>query len=275
MDPAGPIPYRFEPRRAGRAGGRSAAGHRRADLHHRAVAIGSGQPAGPGDDRARAVAGGVAGRDRCRRRLAGRLGERRTAPADARAWSGRRAHRSRWTCRTGPTWSGWRSRCSPRSAPWPSPSTGEGAGERRASRVARDGAVARVTLDRPEVRNAFNAELIADLHDAFAALADEPPEALRAVVLAGEGAVVLRRRRRRLDARLGGAVGGGQRGRRAAAWPRCSTPSTRCPVPVIARVHGAALGGGMGLCAVADITLADAGRHLRLHRDASWASCRR
>src|SRR5205085_4111679 len=32
-----------------------------------------------------------------------------------------------------------------------------------------------------------------------------------------------------------------------------------CPVPVIARVHGAALGGGMGLCAVADIVVAESG----------------
>ena len=33
----------------------------------------------------------------------------------------------------------------------------------------------------------------------------------------------------------------------------------RCPVPVVARVHGAALGGGMGLCAAADLVLAEAG----------------
>ena len=32
-----------------------------------------------------------------------------------------------------------------------------------------------------------------------------------------------------------------------------------CPVPVIARVHGAALGGGMGLCAVSDLVIAEAG----------------
>jgi methylglutaconyl-CoA hydratase len=32
-----------------------------------------------------------------------------------------------------------------------------------------------------------------------------------------------------------------------------------CPVPVVARVHGAALGGGMGLCAVADLVIAESG----------------
>ena len=124
--------------------------------------------------------------------------------------------------------------------------------------VSRDGAVARVTLSRPEVRNAFNAELIADLHDAFTTLAGEPPEALRAVVLAGEGAAFC----------AGADV----------AWMRASAALSvedneadarrmaemlatidACPVPVVARVHGAALGGGMGLCAVADVTLAHAG----------------
>ncbi|HET9540959.1 MAG TPA: enoyl-CoA hydratase-related protein [Candidatus Limnocylindria bacterium] len=124
--------------------------------------------------------------------------------------------------------------------------------------VGRDGAVARVTLSRPEVRNAFNAELIADLHDAFTTLAGEPPEALRAVVLAGEGAAFC----------AGADV----------AWMRASAALSvedneadarrmaemlatidACPAPVVARVHGAALGGGMGLCAVADVTLANAG----------------
>jgi methylglutaconyl-CoA hydratase len=121
--------------------------------------------------------------------------------------------------------------------------------------VRRDDAVARVTLSRPEVRNAFNAELIADLHDAFTTLAAEPPEALRAVVLAGEGAAFC----------AGADV----------AWMRASAALSvedneadarrmaellesidACPAPVVARVHGAALGGGMGLCAVADVTLA-------------------
>ena len=54
-------------------------------------------------------------------------------------------------------------------------------------RVERDRAVARVTLNRPEVRNAFNAELIAELHAAFDEFAKESPMSLRAVVLAGEG----------------------------------------------------------------------------------------
>jgi methylglutaconyl-CoA hydratase len=124
--------------------------------------------------------------------------------------------------------------------------------------VSRDGAVARVTLARPDVRNAFNAELIADLHDAFSTLADEPPESLRAVVLAGEGAAF-----------CAGADASWMRASVALSVDDNEADARRmaemlesidaCPVPVVARVHGAALGGGMGLCAVADVSLAAAG----------------
>ena len=48
-----------------------------------------------------------------------------------------------------------------------------------------------------------------------------------------------------------------------------------CPVPVIARVHGAALGGGMGLCAVADLVIAESGHAVRVHRDAPRDPARR
>jgi methylglutaconyl-CoA hydratase len=51
------------------------------------------------------------------------------------------------------------------------------------------GNVVRVTLARPAVRNAFNAELIAALREAFEAFAGEAAESQRAVVLAGEGSV--------------------------------------------------------------------------------------
>ncbi|MGS0758018.1 enoyl-CoA hydratase-related protein, partial [Roseateles sp. GG27B] len=57
--------------------------------------------------------------------------------------------------------------------------------EYSAIRLQRDGAVARITLNRPEVRNAFNEAVIADLTAAFAELSTDP--SLRAVVLAAEG----------------------------------------------------------------------------------------
>lgn len=129
--------------------------------------------------------------------------------------------------------------------------------ERAVVLVERDGPVARVTLDRPEVRNAFNAELISQLGDAFAELADEPPDRLRAVVLAGAG-----------PAFCAGADVGWMRASLDLSVAQNEADASRmadmletidaCPVPVIARIHGAALGGGMGLCAVADVVLATA-----------------
>ena len=123
--------------------------------------------------------------------------------------------------------------------------------------VTRDGTTARVTLRRPKVRNAFNAELIAALHRAFSELAVEPPGALRAVVLAGEGKTF-----------SAGADVEWQRAAISLSLEENEADAARlqamllaideCPVPVIARVHGAALGGGMGLCAVADVVLATA-----------------
>ena len=120
------------------------------------------------------------------------------------------------------------------------------------------GLVARVTLARPEVHNAFDGGLIRDLMEAFRALAREGPDSLRAVVLAGQGP----------SFSAGADVN----------WMRASLELDReaneqdamklaemldaidtCPVPVIARVHGAALGGGMGLCAVSDLVIAEAG----------------
>jgi methylglutaconyl-CoA hydratase len=124
-------------------------------------------------------------------------------------------------------------------------------------RVQRDGAVARVTLNRPEVRNAFNAALISELGATFEALAGEPPEAVRAVVLAGEGAAFcagadITWMRASLDLSVA------ENEADAARMADMLEAIDACPAPVIARVHGAALGGGMGLCAVADVVLATA-----------------
>ena len=122
-------------------------------------------------------------------------------------------------------------------------------------RVARDGMRARVTLARPEVRNAFNAALIAELRDVFRALADDA--AVRVVILDGEGRSF-----------CGGADVNWMRGsldldeaanvRDAEAMSDMYRAIDRCPKPVVVRVHGAALGGGAGLCAVADVVVAEA-----------------
>ena len=128
----------------------------------------------------------------------------------------------------------------------------------RVERTGPQGVVARVTLSRPEVHNAFDASLIAELRQAFAQLAREPAVRLRAVVLGGDGPsfcagadVAWMRAALALD------VEGNEQDAMAMA-DTFETLDT-CPVPVIARVHGAALGGGMGLCAVADLVIAEAG----------------
>ena len=124
-------------------------------------------------------------------------------------------------------------------------------------RVARDGPFARVTLARPEVRNAFNAALIAELRSTFEALAAEPPPSLRGVVLAGDGkSFCAGADVEWMRAAVGLSVEENERD--AAAMQAMFATIDACPVPVVARVQGAALGGGMGLCAVADIVVATA-----------------
>lgn len=127
----------------------------------------------------------------------------------------------------------------------------------RLERGGPGGTVARVTLARPEVRNAFNAELIASLDATFAELAAEPADRLRAVVLAGEGRsfsagadIAWQKAALRLTLAENEADAGRLHDMMATI--------DGCPVPVVARVHGAALGGGMGLCAVSDVVLASA-----------------
>ncbi len=125
-------------------------------------------------------------------------------------------------------------------------------------RIGPRGVVARVSLNRPEVHNAFNADLIGTLRSTFRGFADEPAETLRAVVLAGNGpsfcagADVTWMR-----ASLG--LSKEQNEQDAMVMAEMFDAIDRCPAPVIARVHGAALGGGMGLCAVSDLVLAETG----------------
>jgi methylglutaconyl-CoA hydratase len=128
----------------------------------------------------------------------------------------------------------------------------------RLERTGPGGTVARVTLARPHVHNAFDASLIAELRTTFAALARESSGQLRAVVLAGDGPtfcagadVSWMRAAMALD------VEGNEQDAMAMA-DMFETLDT-CPVPVIARVQGAALGGGIGLCAVSDLVIAESG----------------
>ena len=128
----------------------------------------------------------------------------------------------------------------------------------RLERAGPGGVVARVTLDRPDVHNAFDASLIAELRTTFAMLDREGPTELRAVVLAGAGPSFCAGAD--LDW-MRAAIALDTEGNEQDAMAMADMLETidTCPVPIIARVHGAALGGGMGLCAVSDIVIAESG----------------
>jgi methylglutaconyl-CoA hydratase len=128
----------------------------------------------------------------------------------------------------------------------------------RVERSGPDGLVARVTLTRPDVHNAFDAPLIDELRRTFAGFAREPVDQLRVVVLAGDGPsfcagadIAWMRASLELD-REGNEQD-------AMALAQMLDAIDTCPVVVVARVQGAALGGGMGLCAVSDVVVAEAG----------------
>src|ERR671929_146475 len=119
-----------------------------------------------------------------------------------------------------------------------------------ALRVERDGPVLRITLARPERRNAFDAALIAALTEAFADVGDA-----RAVVLSGEGesfcaGADVEWQRSSIDLSYDENVEDALR-----LYRMCETIDS-CPAPVVARVHGYALGGGSGLVACSDIAVA-------------------
>ncbi len=121
-----------------------------------------------------------------------------------------------------------------------------------ALRIERDGDLLRLTLARPETRNAFDAELIRELSEAFVDVGTS-----RAVVLAGEGpsfcaGADVEWMRASVDLDYDANLAD------AAALRGMLDAIDRCPAPVVTRVQGHALGGGAGLVACSDIAVADA-----------------
>ena len=120
-------------------------------------------------------------------------------------------------------------------------------------KIERQGHVARVTLNRPDVRNAFNESVIAELTEAFAALGQDLT--LRAIVLAAEG-----------KAFCAGADLNWMKAMAGYSWDENHADASRlaemlwtiysCPVPVIARVQGDVYAGGVGLVSVCDMVVA-------------------
>jgi methylglutaconyl-CoA hydratase len=115
--------------------------------------------------------------------------------------------------------------------------------------VERDGHVLRITLARPDRRNAFDAALIAELAEAFVDVGRA-----RAVVLAGEGASFCAG----ADVdwmRASAKLSYDENVADANAMRQMFEAIDRCPAPVVAAVQGHALGGGAGLVAAADIAI--------------------
>ncbi|MFZ4652616.1 MAG: enoyl-CoA hydratase-related protein, partial [Rubrivivax sp.] len=112
------------------------------------------------------------------------------------------------------------------------------------------GRVARVFLNRPEVRNAFNDRVIVELTEAFRRLGADG--GIRAIVLGGHG-----------KAFCAGADLSWMRSMAGFDWEQNRGDAQvlaemlweldRCPLPVVGRVQGDCYAGGMGLAAVCDV----------------------
>ena len=119
--------------------------------------------------------------------------------------------------------------------------------------IESDDSFARVTLNRPERRNAIDGRMVTELSEAFLSMARE--QSLRGIVLAAAGSVFC----------AGADI----------QWMQSASPVSKsqaqddarrlalmfraideCPCPVIARVQGPAFGGGLGLMAVCDMVVA-------------------
>ncbi|HWH54702.1 MAG TPA: enoyl-CoA hydratase-related protein [Gaiellaceae bacterium] len=122
-----------------------------------------------------------------------------------------------------------------------------------ALRIEREGPLLRVTLARPERRNAFDAVLISELTKAFADVDDA-----RVVLLAGDG-----------ESFCAGADVDWQRSAIDLSYDENVEDALRlyrmleaidsCPAPVIGRIQGYALGGGSGLVCCTDVAVAEPG----------------
>jgi len=123
--------------------------------------------------------------------------------------------------------------------------------------ISRDGPIERVVLNRPEVRNAFNEHVISELTHWANACSKAPVGARpRVVVLSGAGPMFsagadVAWMAKQIEYSEEENV------RDAAAASQMFQALDALPVPLVGRIHGAALGGGCGLAAVCDIVVAD------------------
>ena len=124
-----------------------------------------------------------------------------------------------------------------------------------------EGRVAKVFLNRPEVRNAFNDGVITELAETFTRLGQDP--GVRVIVLGGHG-----------KAFCAGADLNWMKSMAGFGWEDNRADATRlaemlwaiysCPLPVVGRLHGDCYAGGMGLAACCDVLVAARDMHFCL-----------
>ena len=118
--------------------------------------------------------------------------------------------------------------------------------------VEHDDGVLSVTLNRPEVHNAFNDELIAEAIDLFSNI---DPDVVRVVVLKGTGKNFCAGADLNWMSRMVSYTRE-QNVRDSSLLAKMYALINECPLPVVGRIHGAAIGGGVGLVAVCDVAIA-------------------
>src|SRR5918995_914052 len=118
----------------------------------------------------------------------------------------------------------------------------------------RDGPVEYLTLNRPDVRNAFNETVIEELTAWADAIADD--ESVRVAGLAGAGPGFCAGADLTWMTRMAG-YSHTENVRDATAAAKMYSVIDRLPIALIGRIHGAALGGGAGLAAICDIVVAE------------------
>jgi methylglutaconyl-CoA hydratase len=125
--------------------------------------------------------------------------------------------------------------------------------------VLQDGPVLRLALNRPEKRNALSNTLVLALHQVISSV--EPDGRTRVIVIAGNGPTFCAGGDIREFAH---AASTGTAAAEAEGLANLFEAMTACPVPIIARIHGGAFGGGVGLVSAADIAIAESGTRFAL-----------
>jgi methylglutaconyl-CoA hydratase len=123
-------------------------------------------------------------------------------------------------------------------------------------RYEKTGAVARITLDRPEVKNAIDEALIADLSAALDAVAKDA--AVRVLVLTGAGAVFSAGADLNWMKKVGKYTYD-ENVKDAMVFAKLMESLYRLPKATVARVNGACMGGGVGLVSACDVAVSESG----------------